>query len=114
MFLAHTPQMIVAKAGTDPTALSSFLTKLDSCTSAFDSPANRAGPNIDFIRRQFGYDEVDIKAWLETVAYAKVPTVSRDVVFETLKTLEVAGVITEPAEGWSLAQFVQTDIARVV
>jgi hypothetical protein len=94
--------------------VSNFLNKLDSYTSNFDSQQSREGPNVEFIKQHFGYEEADIKDWLKTVGYAKVPTVSRDVVFETLKTLEIAGVVQAPEDGWSLNTFVDTDIAQVV
>jgi hypothetical protein len=66
-------------------ALRAFLASLSAYVREFDTPSKRAGPNVEFIKEKFGYQEEDIKSWLETVGYpTDCAVVDPEVVVNTL------------------------------
>lgn len=123
--------------------LSSFLTNLTASIHAFDAPAAREGDSKAFVQKHFGYPEDDVQAWLDQVNYPKgdVVEIDRAMVEKTLqyvlgparasfltsrspptltlvwynecRTLEKAGVLECPAEGWDLERFVETSVAKL-
>lgn len=89
--------------------------RLSAYTTNFDSQESRAKPNVDFIKKEFGYEEGDIRAWQERVGfYHDTNEVHQSVVQETLKTLEVAGVLKAPQGGWQMDTFVRQDVGKLV
>ncbi|GAA5856923.1 hypothetical protein JCM8547_008467 [Rhodosporidiobolus lusitaniae] len=95
--------------------LQSFLTNLTTSVHSFDASEARAKESKEFVMKQFGYPEDDVKAWLDQVSYPKgdVKEVSKEMVEKTLKTLEAAGVLTAPSSGWDLSTFVETSVAKL-
>ncbi|KAJ7761903.1 periplasmic binding protein-like II [Mycena maculata] len=97
-----------------PDALRSFIAGLSGYVRAFDSAANRAGPNLEVIKAKFGYPAEDIEAWLKTVAYPQdCLAIPSKVITDTLDVLEKAGVVKAPAGGFQLDHFVATDIVKL-
>jgi hypothetical protein len=77
---------IAASPSADSAALKTFLERLSCSVRAFDSAEARRQPNVDFIKEHFKYDEVDIRAWLETVKYPNdCAVLPKGVVLDTLK-----------------------------
>ncbi|KAI0707317.1 periplasmic binding protein-like II [Earliella scabrosa] len=96
-------------------ALTPFLTTLSTYVRTFDSAAQRAGPDVAFIKDKFGYPEEDITAWLATVGYPQDCTaIPRKVITETLDVLLKAGFVQSPEGGFAVEQFVNTDITTLV
>ncbi|OSX57786.1 hypothetical protein POSPLADRAFT_1076248 [Postia placenta MAD-698-R-SB12] len=97
-----------------PVALRTFLSTLTTYVQTFDSPEKRAQDDVEFIKAKFGYPEADINAWLKTVNWthdcAAIPS---KVISDTLEVLEKAGFIKSPEDGFDVAHFVNTDIARL-
>lgn len=77
---------IAATPSTDKQTLDAFLEKLTVSVRKFDSVEARAKDDVDFVVKQFGYEEEDVKNWLMTVKYptdcAKLP---KSVVLDTLR-----------------------------
>jgi len=97
-----------------PDALRSFMTGLSGYIRAFDSAANRAGPNLEVIKAKFGYPEEDIEAWLKTVAYPQdCLVIPSQVITDTLSVLEKAGVVKAPAGGFEISNFVDTEVVKL-
>jgi hypothetical protein len=48
--------------------LRNFLQALSKYVVAFDAPENRAGPNVEFIKENFGYGEEDINVELDLMS----------------------------------------------
>jgi len=97
-----------------PEALRSFITGLSGYVRAFDSAANRVGPNVEVIKAKFGYPEEDIEAWLKTVAYPQdCLEIPSHVITDTLSVLEKAGVVNAPQGGFVLDSFVHTEIVKL-
>ncbi|KAI0734324.1 periplasmic binding protein-like II [Fomitopsis betulina] len=98
-----------------PEALHAFLDTLTTYARAFDEPAQRTGADIEFIKDKFGYPEEDVKAWLDIVSWthdcASIPT---KVITDTLEVLEKTGFIKAPADGFTVNQFVNTNVANLV
>lgn len=77
-YLASSPD---AKA-----SLRSFLTALEAKVQEFDSPEKRQKADVDFIMKEFGYPEEDVRAWLKTVAYfEKLEGMDEEMVRSTLR-----------------------------
>lgn len=92
-----------------------FLERLSTYTTAFDSKESRQQANVDFISKHFGYDEQDIRAWQDAVGYYHdTSTIHEKVVRDTLKTLQIAGVVQEPQEGWHMERFANSEVGKVV
>ncbi|KAL7417100.1 hypothetical protein BDY24DRAFT_376684 [Mrakia frigida] len=92
-FLSSSPD---AKA-----TLRTFLSSLEAKVVEFDSPEKREKDDVDFVMKEFGYPEEDVKAWLGTVGYfSKLEGMDEEMVRKTLATLEKAGVVKAPAGGW--------------
>ncbi|GAA6003322.1 uncharacterized protein JCM10292_003853 [Rhodotorula paludigena] len=111
----HSWALVAPPSTTSPSSpllpvLSNFLTNLTASIHAFDAPAAREGDSKAFVQKQFGYPEDDVQAWLDQVDYPKgdVVEIDRVMVEKTLQTLEKAGVLERPAEGWDLERFVDT------
>ncbi|KAJ7475962.1 periplasmic binding protein-like II [Mycena latifolia] len=97
-----------------PDALRAFMTGLSGYVRAFDSVANRAGPNLEVIKAKFGYPEADIEAWLKTVAYPEdCLVIPSKVITDTLSVLEKAGVVKAPEGGFVLGDFVDENIVKL-
>ncbi|ETW83162.1 hypothetical protein HETIRDRAFT_316275 [Heterobasidion irregulare TC 32-1] len=98
-----------------PDALRTFLSALSAHVRAFDSAEARAGADVAFITDKFGYPEEDVKAWLETVAYpADCAEIPRNVLTDTLKVLEAAGVVQSPTGGqFDLQDFINGQIVAL-
>ncbi|KAK7690681.1 hypothetical protein QCA50_005780 [Cerrena zonata] len=91
-----------------------FLSTLTTYVTAFDSEEKRAQDNVEFIKDKFGYPEEDINAWLKTVGYPKdCATIPTEVIKETLSVLEKAGFIKSPEGGFSVSQFVNSDVVTL-
>ncbi|KAG6851118.1 hypothetical protein H0H93_000998 [Arthromyces matolae] len=89
-----------------------FLEGLADYVKSFDSEESRETANVNFIETHFGYPAEDVKAWLKTVAYPKsCLTVSEQVIRDTLRVLEQAGVVTAPEGGFAIETFVNTEVA---
>lgn len=117
-FLDHVPTpwsswKIVTAPHVEKQAISAFLARLTESVHEFDSQEARAGPSPEFLQKQFGYPEDDVKAWLETVRYPKggLEVVEKSTVEMTLKTLEQAGVLEH--QEWDLEKFVDTEVATL-
>jgi len=111
------PSWLIAAHPTRATAeaLRTFLGTLTTYVRAFDSPEERAQADVEFIKAKFGYPEEDIKAWLDTVAWTHdCSAIPNKVITDTLEVLEKAGFIKSPEGGFNIAQFVNTDIAKLV
>ncbi|KAI0925809.1 hypothetical protein AcW1_008142 [Taiwanofungus camphoratus] len=111
------PSWLIAAHPTRATAdaLRAFLGALTAHVRAFDSPAQRAGSDVEFIKRTFGYPEEDIRAWLKTVGYPQdCAAIPRTVIADTLEVLEKAGFIKSPEGGFDVANFVDTNIVELV
>lgn len=122
--------------------LTTFLSELSASVHAFDAPVARNGSSKEFVEATWSYPREDVEAWLRQVEYPKgeVNEISREMVQSTLRcvrgrlsfpgctprpltltslvflsfrTLVAAGVLTEPAAGWNLEDFVDTEVARV-
>ncbi|BGP58372.1 hypothetical protein JCM8202_001873 [Rhodotorula sphaerocarpa] len=95
--------------------LTTFLSELSASVHAFDAPAARNGSSKEFVEATWSYPREDVEAWLRQVEYPKgeVNEISREMVQSTLRTLVAAGVLTEPAAGWNLEDFVDTEVARL-
>jgi len=88
-------------------AVEGFLLGLTEYVREFDSRRSRAEKNVPFIQEKFGYPKEDIEAWLETVAYPEYCWfIRRDVIVNTLRVLEEAGVVKRPEEGFAIKDFV--------
>ncbi|KAJ3479529.1 hypothetical protein NLI96_g8998 [Meripilus lineatus] len=95
-------------------ALRVFLQKLTTYVRNFDSEEKRAHENVEFIKEKFGYPEEDIKAWLKTVGYPQdCATIPRKVITDTLDVLIEAGFVTKPEGGFSVEQFVNSDVVNL-
>ncbi|GAA5902387.1 substrate-binding domain-containing protein [Sporobolomyces salmoneus] len=94
--------------------LESFLSNLTTSIRAFDSTEARSKDSVEFVKSTFGYPEEDVRAWFDQVSYpqGEVKEIERAMVEKTFKTLEAAGVLQEPAEGWTLDNFVDTSVAK--
>lgn len=91
-----------------------FLSGLTTYVRKFDSSANRAVANVEFIEKKFGYPREDIEEWLKTVAYPEdCLMIPKAVVADTLGILEKAKVVKAPEKGFELEQFVDTGIAKL-
>lgn len=68
-------------------ALRSFLANLTSSVHAFDVADARASTSKEFIKKQFGYPEEDVVAWLDQVSYPKIGLehVERETIEKTLR-----------------------------
>jgi len=107
--------MIAASPNVDAAELSSLLDSLSASVREFDSVESRQGSNIDYIINKFKYDRSDVQSWLTTVKYpTDLTQIKREVVFDTLKTLETAGVVKEPKDGWKIENFVNESVAKVL
>lgn len=49
--------------------LRTFLSSLETKVREFDSPEKREKDDVDYVMKEFGYPEEDVKAWLSTVGY---------------------------------------------
>lgn len=56
---------------TGPARLRALLASLQERVRAFDSEEARKQDNVDFIMREFGYPEEDVRGWLQTVRYVQ-------------------------------------------
>lgn len=66
--------------------LSEFLNQLSTYVNKFNSEESRKGPNVEFIKKNFGYNEDDIVAWLKTVGYPDdVATIESNLILDTLE-----------------------------
>ncbi|TFL03795.1 periplasmic binding protein-like II [Pterulicium gracile] len=91
-----------------------FLSQLTDFVNRFASTASRLGPNIDFIKEKFGYPEEDIKAWLGTVGYPlDCAAIPHNVVEQTFRLLEKAGVVKMPENGFDVNVFVNKDVCSL-
>ncbi|GAA5940137.1 hypothetical protein JCM3775_007274 [Rhodotorula graminis] len=116
----HSWVLVAPPSTTSPTSpllpvLQSFLSNLTTSIQAFNAPEARKTSSKEFIEGHFGYPTEDVEAWLAQVDYphGDVVEVSKDMVEKTLSTLEKAGVLTAPASGWNLDDFVETSVARL-
>lgn len=65
--------------------LRTFLTSLEAKVVEFDSPEKREKDDVDFVMKEFGYPEEDVKAWLGTVGYfSKLEGMDEEMVRKTL------------------------------
>jgi len=95
-------------------AVRRFLADLTAYVRQFDSEENRAVKDIDFIKEKFGYPEEDIKAWLRTVGYTNDCTaMPTNVIQDTLRVLEKAGVVKTPTDEFNVEKFVDIRVARM-
>lgn len=67
--------------------LKTFLANLSSSIRAFDDAEARKTSSKEFVIGHFGYPEVDVEAWLESVRYPTVgvEVVKRGTIKETLR-----------------------------
>ncbi|KAJ6513108.1 periplasmic binding protein-like II [Mycena sanguinolenta] len=110
------PSWLIAAHPTraSPEALRAFMSSLSGYVRAFNSTANRDGPNVEVIKTKFGYPEEDIKAWLKTVAYPEnCLSIPSEVISHTLDVLEKAGVVKAPEGGFDVANFIAKDIVNL-
>jgi hypothetical protein len=131
--------VIAASTSADPSTVSSFLTSLGKFAAAFDSAEKRETEDVTFVAKTFGQREEDVREWLQTVQwYGEQNVVESKVVLDTLtcvsmfqrpggvarlrlpflsshlaSVLEKAGVVTRPAEGWNVSDFVNEDVAEI-
>ncbi|EJD06839.1 periplasmic binding protein-like II [Fomitiporia mediterranea MF3/22] len=97
-----------------PAALRDFLSSLSSYVNAFSTPEARSGPSVEYIKEKFGYEEEDIKDWLETVAYPEdCAVIPEKVVMDTSVTLVKAGVMHKPDYGYDIDDFVNTQVCKL-
>ncbi|PVG04359.1 hypothetical protein CPB86DRAFT_778610 [Serendipita vermifera] len=69
--------------------------------------------NVEYIVRNFGYPEEDVKEWMSTVGYpVDVGVVPFQVVVQTLDVLEQAGVVNRPEQGFEPSTFAMGNICR--
>ncbi|EUC64794.1 periplasmic-binding protein-like protein II, putative [Rhizoctonia solani AG-3 Rhs1AP] len=99
----------------EPAALRNFLGKLTEYVVKFDSKEQRAQADVDFIRERFGYPEVDVRAWLNTVHWVEDCTaIPGKVIIDTLNILDKAGVVKRPMHGFKAEDFINTEVVRLV
>jgi len=126
--------MIAATPQTDEADLTAFLDKLSKYVREFDDVNARSASSMvcrlhpcnssaasdilnpqDFVVKQFGYDRTDVQSWLATVGYPEdVREVKSEMIMKVLETLETAGVVKTPADGWKIDQFVRKEVAKLV
>ncbi|KIY69088.1 hypothetical protein CYLTODRAFT_373274 [Cylindrobasidium torrendii FP15055 ss-10] len=107
--------LVAAQPKTPAEDIKQFLASLSGYVSAFDLPENRASKDVEFIKSRFGYPEEDIVAWLKTVGYPQnCLSLDAKIVTDTLAALEKAGVVTPPAGGFKVTDFVDTAVATLV
>ncbi|GAA5882997.1 hypothetical protein JCM16303_006783 [Sporobolomyces ruberrimus] len=94
--------------------LEAFLSNLTKSIRDFDSKEARSKDSVEFVKTTFGYPEDDVRAWFDQVSYpqGEVKEVERAMVEKTFKTLEAAGVLSQPEGGWKLEDFVDTSVAK--
>ncbi|GAA5957954.1 hypothetical protein JCM3765_006214 [Sporobolomyces pararoseus] len=94
--------------------LESFLSNLTTSIRAFDSTEARSQDSVEFVKKTFGYPEDDVRAWFDQVSYpqGEVKEIEKAMVEKTFKTLEAAGVLSQPEGGWNLEEFVDTSVAK--
>jgi len=98
-----------------PTAVRTFLADLTRFVRTFDAPSSRVSTGLEFISEKFGYPREDIKAWLETVGYPEdCAVIPKQVIVNTLNMLETAGVVSSPASGFNVDDFVDATITELV
>ncbi|KIO34388.1 hypothetical protein M407DRAFT_127998 [Tulasnella calospora MUT 4182] len=92
-----------------------FVATLTSYVNDFDSEASRKGKDVEFIKKQFGYPEEDIKAWLETVGYPTDCTkIDGSMLVRTFGILEATGAMVRPPSGFDPENFTNVEAVRVV
>ncbi|EGN91922.1 hypothetical protein SERLA73DRAFT_191847 [Serpula lacrymans var. lacrymans S7.3] len=98
----------------NPSAVREFLSNLSGYVRSFGSEEQRKSASVEFIKDKFGYPEEDIRAWLKTVAYpSDCAEIQTQVVSDTLRVLEQAGVVSAPEGGFDLAQFFNIEIVKL-
>ncbi|KAG8919143.1 hypothetical protein FRC01_001450 [Tulasnella sp. 417] len=91
-----------------------FAATLTSYVNDFDSEASRKVKDVEFIKKQFGYPEEDIKAWLETVGYPTDCTkIDGSMLVRTLSILEATGAIVRPPSGFDPEDLTNIETVRV-
>ncbi|KAH7106412.1 hypothetical protein BKA62DRAFT_687089 [Auriculariales sp. MPI-PUGE-AT-0066] len=96
--------------------LRDFLATLTRHITAFQHEKDTdAAATIAFIREHFeDQKEEDIQMWLNTVKYAKDCTaIDGKLVVDTLTTLEKAGVVERPPQGFDVLDFINKNVVRV-
>ena len=69
--------------------LRTFLQSLEAKVQEFDSPEKREKEDVDYIMKEFGYPEEDVKAWLKTVGYfEKLEGMDEEMVRSTLRSVQ--------------------------
>ncbi|POY73133.1 hypothetical protein BMF94_3826 [Rhodotorula taiwanensis] len=112
--IVATPATLSSSSSPD-SPLHRFLSELSDSIHAFDAPSARTSSSKEFVEQTWEYPTEDVEAWLKQVEYptGQVNEISRPMVEKTLSTLVAAGVLTEPAQGWNLDDFVDTRIAKL-
>ncbi|KAJ3529879.1 hypothetical protein NMY22_g8819 [Coprinellus aureogranulatus] len=99
----------------DPKDVKHLLERLTGFVREFDSEEKREKDDVKFIKEKFGYPEEDVKAWLKTVKYPQnCLEIPKEVIANTLSTLEKAGVLTAPEGGFNVNDFVTSEIVKLV
>jgi len=97
-----------------PQSVISFLDRLTSFVRAFDSAENRISADVEFIKKNFGYPEEDVKAWLETVKWTwDTREVRENVIRETISTLARAGVVS-PAASLKASDYADENVCQLI
>jgi hypothetical protein len=99
----------------DPDKVRAFVATLGEYVRAFDSDTSREKDNVDYIKKIFGYPEVDIRAWMDTVKYiGDCSKIEGKLIQHTLHILELANVVERPKEGFKIEKFTNEEVVRVV
>ncbi|KAG7089456.1 hypothetical protein E1B28_011141 [Marasmius oreades] len=107
--------LIAAQPSVSSDSLKAFLSTLSTYVRSFDSPENRSGKNVEFVKAKFGYPENDIVDWQNTVGYPDdCLSISKEVISETLRVLENAGVVTAPEGGFDIGNFIKPDVVKLI
>lgn len=110
MIAAHTSEERASSS-----AVRNFTAALTDYVRAFDSVESREKANVDYIKDKFGYPEVDIKAWMQTVRYPEDCTsLPGKVIVDTLDVLGKAGAVVRPKAGFEVSDFIRDDVVRLV
>ncbi|KAL0573223.1 hypothetical protein V5O48_008743 [Marasmius crinis-equi] len=106
--------LIAAQPAASSEALKTFLATLTTYVRTFNSGESRANANVEFIKERFGYPEEDVVEWQKTVGYPDdCLAIPREVIAETLRVLEKAGVVEAPKDGFNVNSFVNSDIVKL-
>ncbi|KAG8983399.1 hypothetical protein FRB90_006060, partial [Tulasnella sp. 427] len=91
-----------------------FVATLTKYVNEFDSEAARKEKDVAFIKKNFGYPEEDIKAWLDTVGYPTDCTkIDGSMLVRALGILESTGAIVRPPSGFDPESFTNIETVRV-